>query len=862
MIGKTVSHYKILEHLGGGGMGVVYKAQDLKLDRPVALKFLPPDLTRDPEAKQRFIHEAQAASSLDHPNICDVHDIGETEEGQIFIVMAYYEGETLKKKIERGPLKIGDALDIANQVAQGLTKAHEHGITHRDIKPANIMITADGVPKVVDFGLAKLSGRTMLTKTGSTLGTAAYMSPEQARGEPADHRTDIWSLGVVLYEMLTGKRPFEADYENALLYSILNAEPEPITGIRTGISMELERIVQKCLQKLPSGRYQHMDELALDLRGVSQVSTTGRKLPITEGVPSSPKRRATAFILGALVLAGTLAVTWWLLKGSVNHKGTEGEIKSIAVLPFPVLGAGEDARMFADGIHGEILSRLTKIKGLKVKGQTSVLQYRDTKKRLRDIGEELGVDFLMEGSVHRAGDRVRVQAQLIDAETEDHVWADTYDRPFDNILDIESSISQRIAIELNAILTPKERRLVEQKPTENLEAYEYYLKGLYYWKVPYSNSGNDIASQMFQKAVSLDSNFALAQAWLSIVEMTQSIFSSKSVPERVQKAKHALHCATSLNSDLAEVHVAKATYAWYIERDSANAWKEFEAALENQPNNSEVLYMAGAFLLHQGAVEQALGLFLKVYELDPIINIADYVATCNLYLRRYNEAERWGNTMVSRTPSDWLGYEDMFVVAVTGFGDFDKANRVMDEARKAMTEKADLHERWMRFPIAFYQRDYQEALRILDSGAPVGIARGFQHLQRAQLHELLGSHREAKKYLDSAIVESGWRWDLEPTWGSLAVVYAMQGKREAALREMAKALRPGAKIWNWGREAERRVAEAWIALGEYDRAIDQLEHLLTVPSVVTKARLRLDPIYDPLRNNPRFQALMMKDEQM
>jgi eukaryotic-like serine/threonine-protein kinase len=235
MIGRTISHYTILENLGGGGMGVVYKAQDLRLDRPVALKFLPPDLTRDLEARQRFVHEAKAASALDHNNICDVHDIDETGDGQTFIVMACYEGETVKKKIERGPLKIAEAIDIAIQVAQGLAKAHEHGIIHRDIKPANVMITTDGVAKIVDFSLAKLSGRTMLTKEGSTLGTFAYMSPEQVRGEKVDHRTDIWSLGAMLYEMITGQMPFKGDYENAVVYSILNTNPEPMTGVQSEI---------------------------------------------------------------------------------------------------------------------------------------------------------------------------------------------------------------------------------------------------------------------------------------------------------------------------------------------------------------------------------------------------------------------------------------------------------------------------------------------------------------------------------------------------------------------------------------------------------------------------------------------------
>jgi serine/threonine protein kinase len=242
MIGKVVSHYKILGKLGGGGMGVVYNSEDTRLKRTVALKFLPPELTRDAEAKEHFIHEAQAASALDHPNICDIHDIGESEDGQLFIVMICYEGESLKKKIERGPLKIEEALDIATQVAQGLARAHEAGIVHRGITPANIMVTSRSEAKIVDFGLAKLDARSVLTKAGTTLGTFAYMSPEQTKGDPADHRADIWSIGVVLYEMVTGQLPFKGDYENAVVYSILNAQPEPMTALRTAVPMELEKI--------------------------------------------------------------------------------------------------------------------------------------------------------------------------------------------------------------------------------------------------------------------------------------------------------------------------------------------------------------------------------------------------------------------------------------------------------------------------------------------------------------------------------------------------------------------------------------------------------------------------------------------
>ena len=265
-IGRTISHYQVLEKLGEGGMGVVYKAQDLKLDRFVALKFLPPHLTTSDDEKQRFIHEAKAASSLDHNNICAIHEIDETEDGQLFISMAYYDGESLKKKIEGDRLlPIEEILDITIQIAQGLTIAHESKIIHRDLKPANIMITDRGEVKIVDFGLAKLAGQTKLTKEGTTLGTIAYMSPEQTRGDPVDHHSDIWSLGVILYEMITGQLPFKGDYDQAVIYGIANEQPEPITGLRTGAPLELERIINRCISKNPQDRYQHADDLLAEV---------------------------------------------------------------------------------------------------------------------------------------------------------------------------------------------------------------------------------------------------------------------------------------------------------------------------------------------------------------------------------------------------------------------------------------------------------------------------------------------------------------------------------------------------------------------------------------------------------------------
>ena len=325
LIGQTVSHYKILEKLGEGGMGVVYKAQDLKLERLVAVKFLPPHLGSDEEEKQRFIHEAKAASALDHNNICTIHEVDATLDGQTFIVMAYYEGQTLKKRIERGPLKIDETIGIAIQIAQGLGKAHEQAIVHRDIKPANVVLTKDGVAKIVDFGLAKLRGQTVLTKAGTTMGTVLYMSPEQARGEPADHRSDIWAMGTVVYEMVTGRPPFHGDYENAIVYGILNATPEPMSALRTGVPLELERIVSKSLAKDPEERYQHADELVVDLKrlkketaGVKVVADQNlrERAPTTASTSMTPLEKASLFSkrkMLAVIALFAIAVIMFLL---------------------------------------------------------------------------------------------------------------------------------------------------------------------------------------------------------------------------------------------------------------------------------------------------------------------------------------------------------------------------------------------------------------------------------------------------------------------------------------------------------------------------------------------------------------------
>ena len=511
MIGKTISHYRIVEKLGEGGMGVVYKAEDTKLKRTVALKFLPPEFTRDPAARERFVHEAQAAAALDHPDICTIYEIDEAEN-HAFIAMAYIDGERLTDKIERGPLKLEEALEIAVHIAQGLQAAHEKGIVHRDIKSANVMLTISGQLKVMDFGLAKLPGRTMVTREGTTLGTAGYMSPEQARGENADSLTDIWSLGVVLYEMLTGRLPFRGEYEQALIYQILNGAPDPITSLRTGVPMDLERIVTKCLEKNPGERYQTAVDLLADLRHLQR--TLGIESQAKQSVTPMQQRpfrriRWWYWVAPSLLLVAIIAII--LIR--MPARETKRDMKSIAVIPFKNMSDSKEDEYFSDGIAEDIRAQLSKIADLKVISQQSVMQYKNSGKSIKDIGRELGVATILEGSVRRSGGQVRIVAQLIDAVGEGHIWADTYDEEMTNIFAIQSDVAQKIAVALEAKLTPIENEMIAKKPTDNPAAYDYYLKGRDYYG-RYNKQANENAIKLFRKALEFDPNYAFAYAGL------------------------------------------------------------------------------------------------------------------------------------------------------------------------------------------------------------------------------------------------------------------------------------------------------------------------------------------------------------
>ena len=533
MIGKTISHYKILEKLGEGGMGVVYKAEDTKLKRQVVLKFLHPHLTADKESTERFEREAQAAAALNHPNIITVHEIGQ-HKNQSYIAMEYVKGHSLRDEINKGPLPIDKATNLATQICEGLNEAHQAGIVHRDIKPENILIDNSGRIKIVDFGLARMRGVTQLTKDASTLGTLKYMSPEQFQNKQVDHRTDIWSFGVILFEMLTGELPFEGDYDASLMYAVLNEEPKSIKTIPKDIPDKYSRIITKCLQKKPADRYQHIEKIITELKE----------------------------------------------HASIEAKALKWE-KSIIVLPFENMSPDPEQEYFSDGLTEEIITDLSLIHKLLVISRSSAMTFKGTKKKIKEIAREVNVQYVLEGSVRKTGNNLRITAQLIDAANDAHLWAEKFSGTLDDVFNIQEKVSREIVDALKLKLTLKEDKYISERPIRDVQAYECYLRATTDIVKMTEGSINQ-ALQYLQNAVDIIGDNAqlysvMAFAYWNLVNI------GVKHEDYIISAEEYANKALSLNPDTPLAHVILGYVDWNHQK-MLESLPRFKRALENNPD--------------------------------------------------------------------------------------------------------------------------------------------------------------------------------------------------------------------------------------------------------------------------------------
>jgi len=577
--------YRIIQKIGEGGMGIVYEAKDSRLDRMVALKFLAADLTRDQEAKHRFAQEAKATAAINHPHITTIYEIDEYQ-GKTFIAMEFIQGQSLKKRLEDGPLAIDEAKELARQVAEGLKEAHDKGIVHRDIKPANLMLTAKGEAKITDFGLAKLSGGRDLTKASTIMGTAAYMSPEQARGQEVDHRTDIWSLGCVLYEMLSGERPFKSTHDQALLYAVLNEEPAPLSALGPAIPAGIAQVVHKALIKDRDYRYQDIEDLIQDLK-------TARLFQL-----ELPKQE-----------------------------------KSIVVLPFKNISPEQDTEYFSDGLTEEIITDLSKLKQLRVISSTSAMMLKQTTKPITTIGRELDVQYVLAGSVRKAGQNLRITAQLINARDDTHVWAEKYKGTLDDVFDIQEKVSLSIVDEIKLKLTPEEEAVIEERGIENIQAYEHYLRArreIY----TLTREGLDNALQYLNKGLDIVGENVLLYSCMGNVYYQYWNYGVYPDLSNIQKAEECAHKVFELEPDSKHGHFLLGLLQIFI--NPPQALLHFKRVLSEDPYHPETLLWLSIYLVFQGQQKYAEIFLERLIKVDPL-NLIVRILPGNLHFY----AGRW-----------------------------------------------------------------------------------------------------------------------------------------------------------------------------------------------------------------------------
>jgi serine/threonine protein kinase/Flp pilus assembly protein TadD len=867
MIGKTFSHYKILEKLGEGGMGEVYLAEDLKLERKVAIKFLPQYMTRNKDNVERFIREAKAAAALNHPNIVTIYEIGE-DEGQTFIVMEYIDGESLRDKINRGISNPDEIIDLCKQICEGLQEAHKAEMVHRDIKPENILIDKNNRVKILDFGLAKLKGVSKLTKETSALGTIHYMSPEQLSGKEVDQRTDIWSLGVVLYEMLTGELPFKGEYEQSVIYAILNDEPTPITNLQSNITSELESTVNKCLEKNLIARYNDISELLLNLHDYQQnmlPSISSNKQLKMLSVSGRLIRR-WPWMAGMLIIVALIIITMVVLF-IPSEEERDLKRKMLVVLPFENLGPSED-EYFADGITEEITSRLAALKELGVISRTSALHYKNTDKIVKQIGNELNVDYILEGTVRWQGhgkdeSSVRITSQLIRVLDDTHLWSQTYDRLFQDIFSIQSEIAGQVIQRLEITLSESENNAIQVKPTDNVVAYQTYLRGLDYLK--YSHAPENQyrkAQKMFEQATELDPNFALAYVKLSEAHRSMYFFGYDHTSERIEKARKAVDTALEFQPKLPAAHVELGYYYYHGYLDYDKALKEFSIAAESLPNSNELLANIAFVWRRQGLFEQAINNLEQALTLSPNdASLMAELAHSYLSIRKYEDAIRYCDQCMSVAPNNKWAYLIKAHCYWCWKGDLTSARSILED----MPDKEAPYSILFLFLQEIYDRNYQsaldklttltkEAIEVQSAFIPKSLLAGWAYsLLNDSLHAQ-SSFEAARVFLEKARIEQP---DDPRVRSALGITYASLSLKQEAIREGEKAveLYPVTKDALIGTNRIMDLISIYIMTGNYNDAIDQINYLLSIPCQYSMEYLSLSPRMDALRTLPRFQNL-------